>query len=78
MAFDPKTADEGPRTISSCLMLSTSTKSRLAFEKLPIENASDVATPSISVRTRLPPMPRIEKPVRPKRLPWSTMSTPGS
>ena len=74
----PYSEEIGPRAISSRARLSTSTKSRRALRNGPNENSSGTRTPSISVRTRLPPMPRILNPVNPKRLPVPDTETPGS
>jgi hypothetical protein len=46
-----------------------SIKSRVAFEKLPVSNWSVRGTPSTSIATRLPPMPRILMLSVPKRVP---------
>ncbi|MNG25557.1 hypothetical protein D3C84_1104320 [compost metagenome] len=66
-ASEPYSALPGPRTTSTRLSVSRSTKLRLAVEKLPIENASGTAMPSVSMRTRLPPRPRMRMSPRPKR-----------
>ena len=65
----PYSADAGPcRTSTPCTILA-STKSRVAFEKLPLSNWSESGTPSTRIATRLPPMPRILIPSVPKRVP---------
>ena len=74
----PQSADTGPRAISARRRLSMSTRSRRALRNGPKENSSGTRTPSISVSTRLPPMPRMRKPDKPKRLPVPDTLTPGS
>ena len=74
----PQSEEIGPRAISALARLSKSTKSRLADKKGPKENSSAILTPSTSVRTRLPPIPRMLKPLKPKRLPVPDTVTPGS
>ena len=66
-ASEPYSELVGPRTTSTRLSVSRSTKLRLALEKLPIENASDTGMPSVWMRTRLPPSPRMRMSPRPKR-----------
>ena len=77
-ASEPYSELDGPRTISTCFSVSRSTKLRFAFEKLPIENASDTGMPSVWMRTRLPSRPRMRKPPRPKRPKLEVTVTPGS
>ena len=74
----PQREEIGPRAISALARLSKSTKSRLADKKGPKENSSATLTPSTSVRTRFPPIPRMLNPLRPKRLPVPETVTPGS
>ena len=74
----PHSAETGPRAISARRRLSMSTKSLRALKNGPKENSSGTRTPSMSVNTRLPPMPRIRKPASPKRLPVPATPTPGS
>ena len=51
---------------------------REALEKLPMAKPSATGTPSISMPTRLPLSPRIEKPWTPNREASSGALTPGS
>ena len=74
----PHAEETGPLAISTRLIESTSTKSRRADRKGPKLNSSGILMPSIIVRTRLPPIPRILKPSRPNLLPVPPTTTPGS
>ena len=50
----------------------------MAFEKFPIENCSEIGTPSNSTATRFPPIPRRITPSEPKRVPLRAASIPGT